>query len=149
MGSQVIIGSLVIIESWFLGPLKVLGPAFPVYLSRDIKNKKNQKFIVSTRLKDTHDSLINEKPFKTPCVVNLNKMQNWEKLKSVSNQINKTFEDSYKSYRADHFAFGFKSRNLQDVLKLQLHFWTQTLKKLSSNVKQKVNNSNFKMKVLK
>ena len=93
-----------------------------------IKNEANQIFIVNNGLTNARDSLMNGKPYKILCVVNLNKTHNWKK--GVSNWINVTFEDSGKPYRADHFAFGFKSRNLKDILNFQFTLLGSDAKKI-------------------
>ena len=53
--------------------------------SSRIKNKKNQIFIVSNELANGYDLLINGKPYKILCVINLSEIHNWEKIKGVSN----------------------------------------------------------------
>ena len=97
--------------------------------SSRIKNKKNQIFIVSNELANGHDSLINGKPHKILCVINLSEIHPWEKIKGVSNWINITFEHSDRRYKADHFTFSFKSQNLQDTLNFQFTLLGSDMKK--------------------
>ena len=97
--------------------------------SSRIKNKKNQIFIVSNELANGHDSLINGKPYKILCVINLSEIHHWEKIKGVSNWINITFEHSDRLYKADHFTFSFKSQNLQDILNFQFTLLGSDMKK--------------------
>lgn len=97
--------------------------------SSRIKNKTNQIFIVSNELANGHDLLINGKPYKILCVINLSEIHNWEKIKGVSNWISVTFEHSERLYNPDHFTFSFKSQKLQDILNFQFTLLGSDMKK--------------------
>lgn len=117
--------------------------------SSGIKNKTNQIFIVSNGLGNTRDSLINGKPFKILGVVNVDSIYNWEKTKWVLNWINVTTEDSDTLYKAQHFAFGFKTQNLQDILSFRftlLDSYTNKIEFVDDG--NKVTIVNFKTKTL-
>lgn len=56
------------------------------------KNDTDQIFIVSNRLNNTKDLLINEKIYKILAVMNLNQIINWEKSKGVFHWVSVTLK---------------------------------------------------------
>ena len=52
-------------------------------------------------------------------VINLNEIEHWEKIKGKSKWVDATFTDSEQPIAASHFAFGFTTTNLHDILNFE------------------------------
>ena len=72
-----------------------------------------------------------------------------EKIKEISNWVNVTFEDIDTPYKDEHFAFGFKTQNLQDILSFQFTLLVSNRNKIEFvDDERKVTFLNFKIDIL-
>ena len=77
----------------------------------------NVIFVSCNGLNNAKESLISEKTFKTLGIVNINQIESWDKFKGKSKWVNVVFNDSeLDPTSTKHFAFGFTSTNLHDIL---------------------------------
>ena len=82
-------------------------------------------------------------------VINVNQITNWEKTKIVSKWVIVTFDELKNTQKADHFAFSFKSQNLQDLLNFQFTLLNSNNKKIGFiDTRKKISTLNFKIEVL-
>ena len=70
-------------------------------------------------LNDTKETLLSRKLFKTLGVININQIEEWQKLKRKSKQANAVLNNSEDPTVAKHFAFGFTTIILQDILNFE------------------------------
>ena len=75
----------------------------------------NVIFLISNRLNDARDFLINGKLYKSIGVINISEIKDWTKLKGESRWIN-IFNNSEDLTLAKHFAFVFETINLSDLI---------------------------------
>ena len=85
-----------------------------------IENDTNQVFVTSPELNKAKIALINSKMLNILGVINLDKINNWEKIKGKSIWVNAHFEE-LKDKKSDHFSFSFKTTNLVDLLSFSIH----------------------------
>ena len=90
--------------------------------SSSVTQDTNVIFVSCNGLNDAKDVLINGKLYKTPGVVNINQIEEWQKLKGKSKWVNAVFNDSEDLTVAKHFAFAFTTNSLQDILNFELNF---------------------------
>ena len=77
----------------------------------------NVIFVGCNGLNDAKVTLINGKVHKALGVININQITNWEKIVNKSKWVNVTFNDSQLDPTSSkHFAFGFITNSLYDVL---------------------------------
>ena len=65
-------------------------------------------------------ALINGKILNILGVININKINSWEKIKGKSIWVNANFEE-LKDKKSDHFSFGFSTANLADLLSFSIY----------------------------
>ena len=98
----------------------------------------------------TLKTLENGKIFKTLGVININQIDQWEKLKDKLKWVNAVFNDSENRTMAKHFAFGFRTVSLQDILKFEFSLLDDEGKLITFiSSKQKVPILNFTIQIVK
>ena len=90
-----------------------LGLLFPVR----IQNDTNQIFFTCREFNKVKTALINRKIVSILGVINLDKINEWDKIKGKSVRINANFED-IKDKNSEHTSFSFETKNLLDLLSL-------------------------------
>ena len=100
-----------IIDNTFINRLKkytlqftAVGLLFPA----TIQNDTNQIFVTGRELNKAKTALINGKILNILGVINLDKINTWEKIKGKSIWVNANFEE-LKDKKSDHFSFGFST----------------------------------------
>ena len=88
--------------------------------SSSIKNNTEKIFLVINGLSNAKYSLINGKLFQTVGVINLNKIENWGKIKKSSRWLNVNFHLQTNNRSAKHFSYNFSTRKTGDVLNFTL-----------------------------
>ena len=87
--------------------------------SSALTNDTNIIFISCNGLNEAKESLINGKLFKTLGVINLAKIEYWDKVKGKSKWTNAVFTDSEDPTAALHCAFAFTTANLHNILNFE------------------------------
>ena len=87
--------------------------------SSALTNNTNVIFVSCNGLNKAKESLINGKLFKTLGVINLAKIEHWDKVKGKSECKNAVFTDSEDLTAVSHFAFAFTTTNLHDILNFE------------------------------
>ena len=93
-----------------------LGLLFPA----SIQNDTNQIFLTCQELNKAKTALTNGKIVSILGVINLNKINEWNKIKGKSIWINANFED-IKDKNSEHISFSFETKNLSDLLLFRLY----------------------------
>ena len=121
--------------------------------SSSTKNNTEQIFIAANGLNKAKGSLLKRKILKIYSlgVINLNQVNIWDNTKKgVWNWTNKTFDELKSIQKTDHFAFSFKTRNLNDLLTFQFTFLDSNNKKVEFiDNEKKITILNFRTEVLK
>ena len=87
--------------------------------SSSIQKDTNVIFIVTNGLNDTKEILINSKLFQGIAVIYISKIDRWENIKKTSHWTNVVFSDSEYPVAAKHFAFGFETTDLHNLLNFE------------------------------
>lgn len=107
-------------------------------------------FVDCNGLNNAKDTLKNRKIFKTLGVININQIDQWEKLKDKPKWVNAVFNDSENPTMAKHFAFGFRTVSLQDILKFEFSLLDDEGKLITFfSSEQKVPILNFTIQIVK
>ena len=86
--------------------------------SSSIQKDTNVIFIITNGLTDAKEILLNGKLFQGIVVIYISKMEGWEnRIKKISHWTNVVFADSEYPIAAKHFAFGFETTDLHNLLK--------------------------------
>ena len=86
--------------------------------SSSIQKDTNVIFIITNGLTDAKEILVNGKLFQGIVVIYISKMEGWEnRIKKTSHWTNVVFADSEYPIAAKHFAFGFETTDLHNLLK--------------------------------
>ena len=85
--------------------------------SPNFENNTDVIFVSCEALNDAKEALINSKLQAVLRVCYLNEIKSWELAKGQSKRSQAIFTDSEQHQKASHFAFGFITRNLSDLLK--------------------------------
>ena len=86
--------------------------------SSSIQKDTNVIFIITNGLTDAKEILLNGKLFQGIVVIYISKMEGWEnRIKKTSHWTNVVFADSEYPIAAKHFAFGFETTDLHNLLK--------------------------------
>ena len=85
----------------------------------NMQNDTNQIFEMCRELNKVKTPLINGKILNILGVINLNKINSWEKIKGKSIWVNANFEE-LKDKKSD-FSFGFSTKNLADLLSFSIY----------------------------
>ena len=83
--------------------------------------KQGKLFLAMNGLAAAKTALINGKVHQVIAVVNLDEVKNWKDMKKSSCWVNVNFEEHSKTQKRKHFAFSFKTNNLNDLLCFSLH----------------------------
>ena len=76
-------------------------------------------FITTNGLNDTKDILINGKIFQGVGVIYISEIENWNKIKNESHWTNVIWTDTAFPIVGKHFAFGFKTTDLHNLLNFE------------------------------
>ena len=88
--------------------------------STALGKETNVIFVGCNGLNDAKVTLINGKVNKALGVININQITNWKKIVNKSKWVNVTFNDSQLDPTSSkHFAFGFITNSLYDVLNFE------------------------------
>ena len=87
--------------------------------SFSIKEDTKTIFITSNGLNDAKDLLINGKVFQGIGVIYISEIENWDKIKNESYWTNVILTDSTYPIAAKHFAFGFETTDLHNLLNFE------------------------------
>ena len=118
--------------------------------SSSLTNDTNVIFVSCNGLNQAKNTLINSKLFKSIGVINLNEIEYWEKIRRKSKWVNATFTDSEQPIAASHFAFGFTTTNLHDILNFKFSLLDDKVKLINfPKTKDKVPILTFTIQVIK
>ena len=84
-----------------------------------IKEDTKVIFIAINGLNDAKDILINGKIFQGIVVICISEIENWNKIKKESHWTNVILTDSVFPIAAKHFAFGFETTDLHNLLNFE------------------------------
>ena len=84
-----------------------------------IKEDTKVIFIAINGLNDAKDILINGKIFQGIVVICISEIENWNKIKKESHWTNVILTDSVFPITAKHFAFGFETTDLHNLLNFE------------------------------
>ena len=87
--------------------------------SSSIVNDTNVIFITANGLNHAKDILINRKILQEIGVIYTSEIEDWEKIKSESHWTNVILTDSAYPIAAKHFAFGFETTDLHNLLNFE------------------------------
>ena len=87
--------------------------------SSSIKEDIKVIFITTNGLNDAKDILINGKIFQGVGVIYISEIENWNKIKNESHWTNVILTDSAFPIAAKHFAFGFETTDLHNLLNFE------------------------------
>ena len=87
--------------------------------SLSIKKDANVIFITTNRLSSAKNILINGKLYQGIGIVFTSEIDGWEKNKTKSHWTNVLLTDSIDRIAAKHFAFGFETRDLHNLLNFE------------------------------
>ena len=111
--------------------------------SSSFTDEPNVIFISCSGLNDTIKALINRKLYKMLGVINLSEIYNLE-----NRWVNTVFDKDIK--KSDHFAFGFITDSVRDILKFSFSLLNDKVEIISfTSSEQKMPVLNFKIQVIK
>ena len=87
--------------------------------SSSIEEDTKVIFIRTNGLNDAKDVLINDKIFQGIGVIYISEIEYWNKIKSKSHWTNVVLTDSKFPIAAKHFAFGFETTDLHNLLNFE------------------------------
>ena len=87
--------------------------------SLSLQKDTNVIFIITNRLNDAKEILINRKLFQDIAVIYISETDGCENIKKTSHWTNGVFADSEYPVVAKHFAFGFETTDLHNVLNIE------------------------------
>ena len=87
--------------------------------SSPIQKDTNVIFIATKELSNAKDILINGKLFQGIGVVYLSEIEGWKHIKKTSHWTNAVLTDSKHPIAAKHFAFGFETTDLHNLLNFE------------------------------
>ena len=87
--------------------------------SSSIKKDTNVIFITTNGLNDAKNILINGKLYQGIGIIFTSEIDSWEKIKTKSHWTNVLLTDSIYPIATKHFAFGFETRNLHNLLNFE------------------------------
>ena len=87
--------------------------------SSSIKKDTNVIFITTNGLNDAKEILINSKIFQEIGVIYISEIENWDKMKNESHWTSVILTDTIYPVAAKHFAFGFETTDLHNLLNFE------------------------------
>ena len=87
--------------------------------SSSIKEDTKVIFITTNGLNDAKEILINGKIFQGIGVIYISEIENWDKMKNESHWTNVILTDTIYPVAAKHFAFGFETTDLHNLLNFE------------------------------
>ena len=113
-----------------------------------IKNDTEQIFITSRELNDVKKSLINSKIYGLLWIIDLKKINNWDKVKGQSLWINAMLEEQKEINNSRHLCFPLTTLTLNDLLNFSINLIDAHNKQITfEENKKKVSKLNFKTDV--
>ena len=97
-----------------LTPLGILFPA-------SITDNTEELFITCRELNDFKKTLINSKMYGLLRIINLKKINNWDKIKGQSIWINATLEEQKEINNSRNLCFPFIIKTLNDLLSFSIY----------------------------
>ena len=87
--------------------------------SSSIKEDTKTIFITTIGLNDEKDILINGKVFQWIGVIYISKIEKWDRIRNESHWTNIILTDSTDPIGVKHFAFGFETTDLHNLLNFE------------------------------
>ena len=87
--------------------------------SSSVKEDTNVIFITTNWLNDAKNILINGKLYQGVGLIFISEIEDWEKIKTKSHWTNVLLTDSIYTIAAKHFALGFETRDLHNLLNFE------------------------------
>ena len=120
-----------------------LGLLFPA----SSQNDTDQIFLTCRELNKAKTALINRKIVSILRVINLNKINEWNKIKGTPIWINASFED-IKDKNSEHISFSFETKDLSDLLSFSLYLIdSQNNKTTFNSGETKISILHFKIEI--
>ena len=117
--------------------------------SSSIKEDTKAIFITTNGLNNAKDILINGKIFQGVGVIYISEIENWNKIKKESQWTNLILTDSVFPIAAKHFAFGFETTDLHNLLNFECTLINDQRKLLEfKQGEDKIPALNFTMQVI-
>ena len=93
--------------------------------SSSIKKETNVIFVTTNLLNDAKSILINGKLYQGIGVISISEIEDWEKIKTKSHWTNVLLTGSIYPIASKHFAFGFKTRDLHNLLNFEFSLFDE------------------------
>ena len=131
---------------FYLNKYKYRFIANSLLFSSSITEDTKTIFITSNGLKDL---LINGKVFEGIGVIYISEIENWDKIKNESYRTNVILTDSAYPIAAKHFAFGFETTDLRNLLNFEYSFLNDQGKLLEfKQSEDKIPSLNFAIQII-
>ena len=112
-----------------------------------IQNDTNEIFLTCPELNKAKTALINREIVSILGVINLDKSNEWEKIKGKSVWINANFED-IKDKNSEYISFNFGAKSLSDLLSFSLYLIDSQNNKITfKGAETKISILNFKIEI--
>ena len=116
------------------------GLLFPV----SIKNDTQQIFVTCRELSDVKQELLDGKIYGLMAIIDLDKINKWEEIKSQSTWINAAFKHQKEINNNSHLCFSFTSKSLKDLLNYSIYLVDENNKEIDFTAgKKKISILNF------
>ena len=89
--------------------------------SSSIQKDTNVIFIITNGLNDAKEILINRKLFQGIGIIHTSEIEGWKNIEKTSHWTNAVLTDSKYPTAARHFAFGFETTDLHNLLNFE--YW--------------------------
>ena len=117
--------------------------------SSSIKEDTKSIFIIANDLNDAKDILINGKLFQRMGVIYISEIENWDKIKKQSHWTSVILTDLLFPIGAKHFAFGFETTDLHNLLSFEYSLFDNKGKLLQLNQgEDKIPALNFTIQII-
>ena len=122
----------------------LLGILFPA----TVKNNTKQIFVTSKELNDVKKAILNDNVYGLLAIIDLNKTDNWGKIKGQSVWINAAFKDQKERNNKSHLCFPFVTKSLNDLLSFSIYLIDDHNKELTfTSGKKKISILNLQIDV--
>ena len=122
----------------------LLGILFPA----TVKNNTKQIFVTSKELNDVKKAILNDNVYGLLAIIDLNKTDNWGKIKGQSVWINAAFKDQKERNNNSHLCFPFVTKSLNDLLSFSIYLIDDDNKELTfTSGEKKISILNFQIDV--
>ena len=117
--------------------------------SSSIQKDTNVIFIGTKGLSDAKEILINGKLFQGIGVVYLSEKEGWKHIKKTSHWTNAVLTDSKHPIAAKHFAFGFETTDLHNLLNFEYSLLHEGAKRIElKSGEDKIPALNFTIQII-